>query len=536
VSGSGKSLPSWLDGRASWAIVAAITLVGLIPRLVHFQGAFLGDELSTLYIVEGQSLGHVFSVVSSDAEISPPLYFVLAWLFSQASSVPELVRLPALLAGIASIPLTYMVGARALGRPAGLIAAAAMALNPFMVFYSTDGRAYSVAIALLLGTTLTMLIAVESGRLRWWVAYGALTCLCMYAHYTTAFVLGAQLLWLLWAHPEARRVAILVNVAAAIAFLPWLPSMMSDFNSPTIDLLSRLQGDGFSVKLEAVEAWAFGYPYSHPRDVPGYLAVIVASAGLLVGVIAGLWRWAAPRAEDGARPPRRVSRGVVLVVLLALATPVAELVLLELGGSDLFGARNLLTASPGFALAIGAIAASAGLIWGSVCTIAVIGGFSVGSIMSLQTSVSTIDLKDPAELIDAQAAPGDVVVDIISAVLSPVPLTGLDVYKTQRGPEFRIYLPEGSPPFLSFPPPPAPLVREAIREARGHRLYLVVGPTLVDESDGRVSITLPPAQEGRDETEVVTLGPSWHVVEEHRYEGISDVELLVLQQGAGNPG
>ncbi len=57
--------------------------------------------------------------VHSDAEITPPLYFLLAKLATYIAVTPEMLRLPSLLAGTASIPLTYLLGARTLGRRAG---------------------------------------------------------------------------------------------------------------------------------------------------------------------------------------------------------------------------------------------------------------------------------------------------------------------------------------------------------------------------------------------------------------------------------
>jgi hypothetical protein len=529
-----RSSPEWLTDRVAWAIVAALTLIGLIPRLIHLDGSYVGDELSTLYLVHGRGFTDVLSSVSSDAEISPPLYFVLGWAFSQLGDWPELVRLPSLIAGIAVVPLTYMVGVRMLTRPAALIAAAAMALNPFVVFYATDARAYMVAMALLLATTLTMLIALEDGRRRWWFAYAVFTALCMYTHYTTAFVLGAQLLWLLLFHPQARVTAIVANVGAAVLFIPWIPSMLADMDSPTIDVLSALQGDGFDVKRAAVENWAFGYPYNLPVDLPGRFLVTLGTIALVVAATVGLWRWAGPRLRGRAEGFPPLSRGVVLALLLALATPVAELVILGLGGTDLFGARNLNTSAPGFALTIGALTSAAGLAVGAICATAVLGVFAFTTARSLDPSVSTIKMRDAARFIEAESDPDDVVLDVISAALSPVPLTSLDVYLPQpRSAEFRPYLPEGPPPFVKFPPPPRPIVEEAIREADGKRLFIVSSTGLIDEAADPVTITLPPAEPERDETETVTLPPAWEVVDRREWEGISGVEVLVLEQTGG---
>src|SRR5688500_727001 len=169
------------------------------------------DELSTYWIVAGRSLGDVLSVVRTDAEITPPLYFVATWLTTRVDLAPELVRAPSLIAGVATIPLVYVLGMRTVGRAAGLVAAALTALSPFMVYYSAEARGYALMIALVVLSTIALLAAVDGGRAGWWVAYGACACLAVYTHYTSVFALAGQLLWLLWAHPEARRPAILAS-------------------------------------------------------------------------------------------------------------------------------------------------------------------------------------------------------------------------------------------------------------------------------------------------------------------------------------
>ena len=50
---------------------------------------------------------------------------------------------------------------------------------------------------------------------------------------------AAQLLWLLAAHPEARRPALLANASAVVAYLPWRRPL-ADFNSPTTTFLSAI--------------------------------------------------------------------------------------------------------------------------------------------------------------------------------------------------------------------------------------------------------------------------------------------------------
>ena len=503
--------------------VALLTAVGLLLRLLRYDQSVFGDELSTLFIVKNRSLGDVLSDVSSDAEISPPLYFVLAWLTTKLGSAAELVRLPSLIAGTASIPLVYAVGVKALRRPAaGLVAAAFLALSPFMILYSTDGRGYAVAIALLLLSTLSMLIAVDTGRTRWWVAFGAFTFLAMLTHYTAAFVLIAQLLWLLWASPPSRRAGLAATTVAAIAYIPWVPSLLADMDSPTMQILNALQGSGFGIKRAAVETWMFGYPYADLHEVPGHVFLALGFLGLLGAGIAGLVRF-----FRGSG--RTVDRGVVLVIAIAVATPAAEAVLLLVGGTDLFSARNLTVSSGGLALTAGALLTSAGVLWGTVCGIAVFACLGVGAARIYRTDSTMIDFKGVASRIESEAMPGDVVIDLVTA--TPVPLTPLDADLAQRYPEYRVFLPLGPPPFLAYSAVTDPdvLIRLGFEQADGHRVLLVGTESRLTQEGNRLTSIETKSPLSPTSTQV-SIPNGWKVTEETSFPGLLDIQLLVLEQ------
>ncbi|HET6830903.1 MAG TPA: glycosyltransferase family 39 protein, partial [Solirubrobacterales bacterium] len=406
---------------------------------------------------------------------------------------------------------------------------------------SADGRGYAVAIALLLGSTLAMLAATRSGRTRWWVAYGALSLLAMYTHYTAAFVLLAQLGWLLWAHPAARRPALIANVAAAVLFLPWLPGLLDDAASPTIEVLSHLQGDGFAAKRVAVEAWAVGYPFQAPRDVPGVFAGVLGLVGFVAAAIASLVRRLQRRAAAAAVGERLplLPKGAVLVLALALATAVFEAAILFLTGNDLFGARNLTTSSAGLALLIGAVLAGAGRIWGTVCTLAVLACFSIGTARALSTDSKLLDFKGAAAYIEAEAAPDAVVVDFVSSLLTPVPLTSLDAYLEQTRREYRILQPEGPPPYLPFTPtlPPKEQLREAVRKARGSELVVVVNDdNLVRDGDAVRAIKAFPLVRESAPPQIFRMPPGSRVVDERRFEALGPVNVVTIEVGGKGSG
>jgi hypothetical protein len=67
---------------------------------------------------------------------------------------PESIRLPAFLAGIASIPLMFCLCRELLQGRSGLFASASIAVFPYLILYSTNARGYSIIVFLSLALML----------------------------------------------------------------------------------------------------------------------------------------------------------------------------------------------------------------------------------------------------------------------------------------------------------------------------------------------------------------------------------------------
>ena len=82
-------------------------------------------------------------------ETNPPLYFVLGWLWARVFGTGEVgLRSLSALIGTAVIPIAYLCGRELVSRRAGLVAAALVALSPFMIWYSQEAREYMLLAAL----------------------------------------------------------------------------------------------------------------------------------------------------------------------------------------------------------------------------------------------------------------------------------------------------------------------------------------------------------------------------------------------------
>jgi mannosyltransferase len=453
-------------------MVAALTVVGVAIRLVVAGEPLFADELSTYWIVTTNSPGGVLSTVSSDAEISPPLPFLATWLTTQIDGTPELVRAPAILAGAVTIPAVYLLGLHTVGRAAALVATAFVALAPFTIYYSAEGRGYGLMMAMVVLSTLAMLRAVDTHRARWWVVYAVCSCAAVYSHYTSVFVLGAQFLWLLWAHPDARRPALLANIVAAVAFLPWVPGLIADFNSPTTDILAKLQPFDVDHVLVNLEHWSLGHPgfLDAMADVPGTAAlVLVAGAGILA--LTGFVTRARANLQRGLRRP---DRRVLLILALALSTPVGAALFSAVGTTSVFSPRNLAASWPALALAFATLLVSSGPRFRVAAVLLAVASFVLGAAAMLDDGHGRPDYRAAAGFIDGQATPGDVVID--AAVFSPGPYSPLDVALQRPHRVFRAGVPEvRDRPFQLFDRrvPDSQAVRSAIAAADGRRIFVV---------------------------------------------------------------
>ena len=177
--------------RSADAIVAGLTLLALGLRLACLGQSPFGDELFLFAIVHDHSLGQVLSIVH-DTEKTPPLGFLLSWLFAHGDDADVLVRIPSLLASVATVPLAYALGVRTVGRGAGVFAAAWLAIAPFQIFYGSESRSYALAAALALLSTLALLAAVRRPGLWLWVLYALAATAAIYTHYIAALVLIPQ--------------------------------------------------------------------------------------------------------------------------------------------------------------------------------------------------------------------------------------------------------------------------------------------------------------------------------------------------------
>jgi mannosyltransferase len=349
--------------RYLWAL-AGVTLVAALVRFPTLDlQSFWHDEAVTVNRVLHPSLWDTLSTLPG-SESTPPLYYVLAWFWSKIFGTGEagLRSLSALL-GTATVPVAYAAASRLVSRRAGLVAAALVAVNPLLVWYSQEARAYALLVLLTAVSFLFFVRARDSwsGRdLAWWAVASALA---LASHYFAAFVVVPEAIWLLWT-ARIKRPAILATVGVGLAGAALLPLALKQSSSANNNWFSDF---ALSSRLTDVPKAFLAGP---PRDQVGHallVAGILAVAGLLLLAVR-------------SQPDER--RGALVSLVIGGAAVVVPL-LMAVVGADFFIDRNLIAAVVPLTVAVAAGFASVRAGWVGLGAAALLVAVSVVMVVAV---------------------------------------------------------------------------------------------------------------------------------------------------------
>ncbi|MDX6601326.1 MAG: mannosyltransferase [Solirubrobacterales bacterium] len=321
--------------------LAAIVVLGALLRFATLDlQSYRYDEAVTVGRLLHPNLFSTLSAVPH-SESTPPLYYLVAWIWSRPFGTGEVwMRSLSALAGTASIIVVYLCAvALPLPRRAGLIAAAAVAVSPVLIWFSQDARAYALVFLL---TALSFLFFARARRdsAPWDLACWALfSTLAIATHYFAGFVVVAEgALLLLGGNRRRAAMAVLAILAAAALLAPIAQRQASNAHAGWISQQPLDQ------RLERASAKLLGADNGeeHGLRQPGPIPLGIPIALALAAIALLLWR--------GDREERRGAGVAALVGGAAVAMPL----LLGLLGADYFDGRNLLPVFVPLLLVLGA--------------------------------------------------------------------------------------------------------------------------------------------------------------------------------------
>jgi mannosyltransferase len=321
----------WLATRSRvfW-ILAGLTALGALLRFATLGiQSYHHDEVVTAERVLQPGFLRTMDVVGY-SESAPPLYYALAWVWALFAGTGEVgLRSFSALAGVATIPVAYLLGVELRGRRTGLMAAALVAVNPMMLWYSQEARAYALLALLCALSLLFCLRALRSGNSRDILLWGTFSGLAMATHYFAVFPILVEAVLLLRRHRRASYPGLGVAGAFGLLLLPLAIHQMSYGHAEWIGnlTLGHRLWETAATFVTGETADIIGQP-----ERPAYallpLALCLAAFALLA--------WRGGSAERGA------ARVPLAIGAAAIGVPVALAILP--GGVDFVLARNMMAA------------------------------------------------------------------------------------------------------------------------------------------------------------------------------------------------
>ena len=163
--------------RAAW-VLAAVTVIALVARLIHLGDDLWVDEIYTVRQYASGSLGHILSTYHDPN--NHLLNSILVHLSISAFGFREwAIRLPAVILGVAAVPAIYVAARLVFDRLRSVLAAGLLAVSYQHIYFSQNARGY--AGYMLFGLLCTMLLArgLREDRLGLWIGYIATALLCI---------------------------------------------------------------------------------------------------------------------------------------------------------------------------------------------------------------------------------------------------------------------------------------------------------------------------------------------------------------------
>jgi hypothetical protein len=242
------------------------------------------------------------------------------------------------------VAVGWAIGAELAGRRAAIVTAAFVAVNPLLVWYSQEARAYGLFVLLASLALLCFVRALHEPSNRRLTEFALSASLALLTHYFAVFLVIPMVLWLLWsvvprgskragrsrertANPKKDLGRVLCAAALpALVGLALIPLIVAQGGHGT-------QWIGEWALASRIEAIPQYYLTGYTGSSLGHGVELLVALLILAGIVYGLW----------CTLTRREERGAAIALTIA-AAGVLTPVVLALLGADYLAPRNLVAA------------------------------------------------------------------------------------------------------------------------------------------------------------------------------------------------
>jgi uncharacterized membrane protein len=332
---------------ATWGILIALTLVAFLLRAPHLDVQSLWRDEVDVIRLASESQPQLIQDLLKAKHNGPLFYLIMHGWFRLAGNSEFGVRYLSLCCGALAVPLIYRVGRRLVGKKASVLAAALVAISPYLVWYSQDVKMYALVTALTLLTIAFEFEAVATGRLRLWVAFVVSASLALYIHILTALMIPVYGAILLAARPRHPGRWWPRPVAFGLLTLPYLP--LAVWQWPLV--LNTYQTGHPFYPINQILSLLFNL-YARGTAMVGGWAVVAAFVFAILGALLSPPKRSSSNRLAGYRAFLPGGLRARFSLLLWLFLPVALVYIISLR-APVFEPRYLIYIAPAFYLLTG---------------------------------------------------------------------------------------------------------------------------------------------------------------------------------------
>jgi len=209
------------DASASLRRFTPLLLATIVALATVLRLLYLGSKSPWLDEISSVTFARLnwpaFWQLMREREANMLLYYLVLRGWMHVGNSEFVLRLPSVVAGVATVPAIYVLGREFFGRRTGLFCAALLAVNAAHTRASQWMRSYSVLVLLIVVSMLLFARGVERPTRRTWGLYVVVTALALYFHFMAGLLIAAQ--WLSLVFLPRRRWPIRHLVIAGITLL-----------------------------------------------------------------------------------------------------------------------------------------------------------------------------------------------------------------------------------------------------------------------------------------------------------------------------
>ncbi len=270
-------------GKNEWLALLALTALAALLRLVTLGTPSLWfDELATWKVCHQASLQALLTTGLAD-DIHLPGYFVITYALTKNFGDSEFIlRLPAAIFSIASVPAIYALARRLCGKTVAAMSAVFTALSFTCIRYGMEARPYSMMMFFAIVTTHLWygvyemaIVRAERPTSRQLLTLFVALALACYSHYFSVLMVALQLCLFLVLALRAKRGAQVVGLMTAglvLIAVPWVPELRLQMSQ----IFNWTSAFGFA---EAFQKYILFLFFASPAYV-SYVAVVVMLGAL----------------------------------------------------------------------------------------------------------------------------------------------------------------------------------------------------------------------------------------------------------------